>query len=102
MFMSIIVSNPTSIWGAPLVTNVVRFVPPISEPLCLDFRPGPQDQRVLLQLMSEGRTSFNGVVLDPVAAEGPHKELLQELNRRFFETILDPRFMELATPQGFT
>jgi hypothetical protein len=52
--------------------------------------------------MSEGRTSFNGVVLDPVAAEGPHKELLQEVNRRFLETILDPRFMELATPQGFT
>jgi hypothetical protein len=57
---------------------------------------------VLLQLLSEDRTSFNGVVFDPVAAESAHKELRQELNRRFLETVLDPRFMELATPQGFT
>jgi hypothetical protein len=84
------------------VTNVVRFVPPLGEPLGLDFRPGPQDQRVLLQLISEGRTSFSGVVLDPTAADGPHKELLEEANRRFLETVLDPRFMELATPLGFT
>jgi hypothetical protein len=85
-----------------LVTNVVRFVPPIGEPLGLEFRPGPQDQRVLPQLMSEGRTSFNGLVLDPTAAEGAHKELREEANRRFLETVLDPRFMELATPVGFT
>jgi hypothetical protein len=83
------------------VTNVVRFVPPIGEPLGLEFRPGPQDQRVLLQLLSEGRTTFNGVVFDPLAAEGPHEELRQEVNRVFLETVLDPRFMELATPQGF-
>ena len=84
------------------MSNIIRFVPPIGEPLGLDFRPGPQDQRVLLQLMSEGRTSFNGVVFDPTAVAGPHKELLQEANRRLLETVVDPKFMELATPLGFT
>jgi len=82
------------------VTNVVRFAPRIGEPLGLDFRPGPQDHRILLQLMSEGRTSFTGVVFDPTAGDGAHKELLQEANRRSLETVLDPRFMELATPLG--
>lgn len=84
------------------MSNVIRFVPPIGEPLGLDFRPGPQDQRVLLQLMSEGRTSFGGVIFDPIAVAGAHKELLQEANRRLLETVVDPKFMELATPLGFT
>jgi len=84
------------------MVNVVRFSPPLGEPLGLDFRPGPMDHTVLLQLVSEGRTGFNGVVFDPVAAEGPHKELLEEANGRYLETVLDPKFMELATPVGFT
>jgi hypothetical protein len=100
--MSISMSTSVSTVGAHHVTNVVRFAPRIGEPLGLDFRPGPQDHRILLQLISEGRTSFTGVVFDPTAGDGAHKELLQEANRRSLETVLDPRFMELATPLGFT
>jgi len=84
------------------MANVVRFSPRLDEPLALEFRPGPSDHNVLLQLLSEGRTAFNGIVFDPIGAQGAQEELRKEANRRLLETVLDPRFMELATPVGFT
>jgi hypothetical protein len=44
---------------------------------------------------------MTGVVFDP-SLTGPQKELLTAVRERNLWAVLDPRFMELATPSGFT
>ncbi len=80
---------------------VVRFIHPVSEPLGLFLRPGHNDHRVLLQLLSEGRSSMTGVVFDPTLI-GAQEELRSEVRRSNLWAILDTRLMELATPNGYT
>jgi hypothetical protein len=78
---------------------VIRLVRPITEPLGLFLRPGHNDHRILLQLLSEGRSSMTGVVFDPTSI-GAQEELRNEVRRRNLWAVLDTRFMELATPNG--
>jgi hypothetical protein len=80
---------------------VLRLIRATAEPLGLFIRPGHNDHRVLLQLLSEGRSSMTGVVFDPTLI-GAHKELRSEVRQRNLWSVLDTRLMELATPNGYT
>jgi hypothetical protein len=80
---------------------VVPFIRPASEPLGLFLRPGYNDHKVVLQLLSEGRSSLTGVVFDP-SAISIQEELRTEVRRRNLWAVLDSRLMEMATPNGYT
>ena len=77
----------------------LRLVRPISEPLGVYVRPGHNDHRSLLQLLSEGRSSMTGVVFDPTLI-AVQEELRNEVRQRRLWAVLDTRLMELATPNG--
>jgi hypothetical protein len=83
------------------VVPVIRVMRPAVEPLGLFFRPGHIDHRVLLQLLSEGRSSMAGVVFDP-SHLGAQEELRTEVLQRRLWAVLDTRMMELATANGHT
>jgi hypothetical protein len=79
----------------------LRLVRSTPEPLGLFLRPGHSDHRVLSQILSEGRAAMTGVIFDPTLV-GPQEELRTEVRRRNLWAVLDTRFMELATPGGYT
>ncbi len=82
---------------ADLVPRAIRAT---LAPLGLYFRAGRHDRQALLQIISEGKTSLNGIVFD-ACSDGLHGEVIQELNSRRLETVFDSRAMELATLGGF-
>jgi hypothetical protein len=82
-------------------TNLIRRIRPLEEPLGLFYRPGHSDHKLLSQLLSEAQTLMTGAVFD-AQNTGLHEELRKELNRRSLHSVLDPKFLEMATPGGFT
>lgn len=80
---------------------VPRLVRPVNEPLGLFLKASRSDHRILCQLLSEERAAMSGVVFDPEYVDF-QEELRSEARQRNLEVVLDPRFMELATPVGLT
>jgi hypothetical protein len=73
----------------------------VQEPLGLYFRPGHNDHKLLCQLVSEAQTSMTGVVFD-AQNSSLQEELRREINRRNLHSVLDPKFLEMASPSGMT
>jgi len=73
----------------------VRFLRSTDEPFGVFLRPSRTDHRLLLQLLSEGMSSFSGVIFDPTLLSF-QQELRSEVNQRRLWSVLDPLSLELS------
>lgn len=77
-----------------------RLLRPAPSPLGFYFRPGRNDHKAILQVLSEGDSAMSGVVFDPRLGDR-QRELLTEVRRQNFEAVLDPLSLELSAPGIF-
>ncbi len=76
-----------------------RPLRPAPTPLANYYRPGRNDHQEFLRLLSDGVFSASGVVADP-CLEDRQSDLVKEMRRNGYETVLDPKSVELATVGG--
>lgn len=79
--------------------NPLRLLRPVGDPLGLYLRPGRNDHVVVGQALAAGQSNLSGLVFDACLGDR-HSELRELANDRGFETVLDPRSVELATEGG--
>ncbi len=78
-----------------------RIVRPASPPLGLYFRPGRNDHRVLMDLISTGKAGCFGVVFEPTRIKR-HSELLAQVLDHKLDAILDPDTQQSALTGSYT
>lgn len=80
---------------------VPRLVRPTRNPLGLYFRVGYNDHAEVMAAISAGRTHFSGVVVEAHRLDR-HREMLDLVESKGLECILDPCTQASAMPGGYS